>query len=131
MASRQLNHWQDHHGFPTDRYFEAVAHALDQAGITLADWDREEDWEVNYEIAPHVVQGGPMRSAAAEGLWISWRTDEDDEPQHAEDFTGLGWYYVPYSKTGALGDYAAEFPSLPYLAEPEQVAAAVAWLVCG
>ena len=48
-----------------------------------------------------------------------------------DDFTGLGWYWVPYSKPQeALGDFTKEF-DLAYLAEPSEVAAAVWALVLG
>jgi hypothetical protein len=85
------------------------------------DYDREEDWEV--------VARGPVAWADL-GLFISWRCGETDEQQHADDFTGLGWYWVPYTKPGAPGDFAKGF-DLAYLAEPAEVAAAIWALVLG
>lgn len=124
-----LSRWQQADGFPAKAYFEAVAKALEDTGVTLEDWNIEEPWEVNYEISQDVVATGPKRWAV-EGLYVSWRCDEADEPEHADDFSDLGWYWVPYTKRGALGDFAKEF-DLAYLAEPDQVAAAVAGLVKG
>lgn len=124
-----LSRWQQEDGFPSKAYFEAVAKALEDAGVTLAGWDIEEPWEVNYEISPDVVASGPQRRAV-EGLYVSWRCDEADEPEHADDFSGLGWYWCPYTKPGAGGDFAKEF-DLAYLAEPGEVAEAVAGLVKG
>jgi hypothetical protein len=125
----ELDHWQREDGFPSDAYFEAVTAALAAAGVTLEDWNREEDWEVNYQVDPELVAKGPL-AWATHGLYVSWRCDEHDEPQHAEDFTGLGWYWVLYSKQSALGDFAKEFV-LAYLAEPGDVAEAVRNLVTG
>lgn len=115
-------------GFPSDGYFEAVAAALRATGIHLNDWNREEDWEVNYELADDVVDASPL-AWAEHGLYVSWRCDQDDEPL-TSGFTapaGLaapGWYWVPYSKPQAGGDFAKEF-AINELAEPEDVAAAV------
>ncbi len=123
-----LDRWQRPDGFPSDAYFDAVESALLAAGIGIESSSREEDWEYVVELAPDAYRDGPL-SWARHGLYISWRCDEQDEPTHADDFTGLGRYWVPYSKPQtACGDYAEEF-LLPYLAEPEQVAAAVAELV--
>lgn len=124
-----LSRWQQADGFPAKAYFQAVAKALEDAGVTVAGWDIEEPWEVTYEIARDVVAAGPL-AWAEHGLYISWRCDERDEPKHADDFSDLGWYWVPYTKRGALGDFAKEF-DLAYLAEPGEVAAVVAGLVKG
>lgn len=125
----ELSRWQQEDGFPAEAYFEAVAKALEDAGIALEGWNIEEPWEVNYEISPDMVAVGPLRWAV-EGLYVSWRCDEGDEPKHAGDFSGLGWYWCPHTKPGAGGDFAKEL-GLPYLAEPEEVAVAVVGLVKG
>lgn len=123
-----LSRWQRPDGFPSDAYFETVAAALEAAGVTLEDWNREEDWEINYEISPDVVAAGPQRRAR-HGLYVSWRCNEEDEPVTG-GFTGLGWYWVPYTKPDAGGDFAKEL-DLTYLAEPERVTSVVRTLVLG
>lgn len=129
-AAPVLDEWQREDGFPRDEYFDAVVEALGELGIDFEDWRRDEDWEFNLGIARASYADGPM-GWAKYGLWISWRTNEEDEPKHADDFSGLGWYWVPYSKSSqeALGDFAREFDGLAYLAEPADVAAAVADLI--
>lgn len=123
-----LDRWQREDGFPSDEYFDAVESALLTAGIGI-DWSsREEDWEWNVKLSDDAYANGPL-AWAKHGLFVSWRCDQDDEPTHADDFTGLGWYWVPYTKPQtACGDFAKEF-ELPYLAEPDQVAAAVVDLI--
>jgi hypothetical protein len=120
----EIDPWQrPEDGFPSDAYFEAVAAALRAAGVHLNDWNREEDWEVNYELADDVIALSPL-AWAEHGLYVSWRCDEADEPL-SSGFTGLGWYWVPYSKPQvALGDFAEQF-EINELAEPADVAAAV------
>ena len=123
-----LDCWQRPDGFPSDAYFDAVESALLAAGVGINWSSREEDWEWTVELAKESYTDGPL-GWAKHGLYVSWRCDEMDEPAHADDFTGLGWYWVPYSRPQtACGDFAREF-ELPYLAEPEQVAAAVAALI--
>lgn len=123
--------WQREDGFPSDAYFKAVVDAIRSAGLDVADWFREEAWEWNLELAPESFQGGRLGSNVL-GLFISWRCDEHDEPTGADDFTGFGWYWVPYSRgDSALGDFAKEFEELPWLAEPSAVADAVVRLVRG
>jgi hypothetical protein len=120
--------WQREDGFPSDDYFEAVATALTAAGISVASWWRDEDWDVAYELAPEAYQDGPLKWAK-HGLYVSWQCGEEDKPAGPGGFTGLGWYWVPYTKPDtALGALAQEF-RLPYLADPDRVAAAVAALV--
>lgn len=125
-----LDEWQREDGFPRSEYFQAVIDALAAGGVDVEEWTREEDWEFNAKLAESSYMDGPLRWARY-GLWLSWRVDELDEPAHADDFTGLGWYWVPYSKSEqeALGDFAREFDGLAYLAEPADVAAAVADLI--
>jgi hypothetical protein len=126
-----MSRWQREDGFPSDAYFQAVAAALTEAGVPPCEWDREEDWEVNYKIDPTMVARGPVAGAARHGLYVSWRCDEQAEPSGPDAFTGPGWYWVPYSRPDtALGDYAGEL-SLAYLAEPPEVAAAVRAVVLG
>lgn len=125
--------WQRQDGFPTDAYFTAVEHALRARGVLFADSCRNEDWEYTLELwdAEDPREDGPM-SWADHGLYVSWRVAEDSEAQHADDFgtfqNDLGWYWVPYTKPEALGDYAQSF-GLPYLATPDAVAQAVAELL--
>lgn len=126
--TRTLDPFQRPDGFPDAAYFDAVESALLAAGVPIELSSREEDWEYVIELAPEAYRAGPL-GWARHGLFISWRCDEQDKPTHADDFTGLGWYWVPYSKPQvAQGDYAEEF-DLSYLAEPEQVARAVADLI--
>lgn len=126
-----LSPWQRDDGFPSNAYFDAVEAALTRAGVPIADACRDEPWEYTVELWDHENprEHGPM-NWADHGLYISWRTDEDDEARHADDFTGIGWYWVPYTKPGALGDYAQPF-NLPYLAEPEDVAHVTSRLLAG
>jgi len=120
----KLSKWQREDGFPSDEYFDAVLAALEEAGVGVVEANREDDWEYNVELDPDTYLGHWGR-AAAHGLYVSWRCDEMDEPQHEDDFSGWGWYYVPYSREGeALGDYAKSL-DLAYIAEPREVAAAV------
>lgn len=121
--------WRREDGFPSDAYFDAVDAALAGAGVPACDYNREEDWEVNYQIDPEVVARGPA-AWADHGLFVSWRCDEHDDALGPDGFTGLGWYWVPYTKRGALGDFAKGL-DLAYLAEPSEVAAAVRALVLG
>lgn len=124
----ELDPWQGEDGFPKDEYFEAVADALAAELIDVEHWWRDEPWDVSFSLEYETYQDGPL-SWAEHGLYITWRTEEDDEPKHADDFNGLGWYWVPYSKPQtALGDFAKQF-ELPYLAEPAEVAKAVADLI--
>ncbi len=124
-----LDPWQrPEDGFPSDAYFEAVAADLRAAGVQLNDWHREEAWEVVYELADDVVAASAY-AWAEHGLYVSWRVDEQSEPL-TEGFTAIGgldlpgWFWVPYSKPGAGGDFAKNF-GIAELAEPEDVAAAV------
>ncbi len=129
MTDYQPSRWQrPEDGFPSDTYFEVVAAELAKAGVPAYYWDREEDWEVNYRIDRDVVARGPL-AWAEYGLYVSWRCGEADDPRGPDGFSGPGWCWIPYSKRGALGDFAKEFPSLPHLAEPEEVAKAVQALV--
>lgn len=132
-AAPKMSHWQRTDGFPSDDYFAAVEEALQQRRVTFASNWRDEDWDYTIELwetddsdAPP-PESGPM-SWADHGLYVCWRVDEGSEPRHADDFGDLwgdhGWYWVPHTKPGALGDRMVQF-ELPYLAEPADVADAV------
>lgn len=130
-----LSHWQRGDGFPSDAYFTAVVDAIQARWVLVADWWRDVDWGWTAEIARESYLDGPV-GYAEHGLFIGWRCDEMDEPQHATDFTArgevnTGWHWVPHTKPGALGDFIREFDELAWLAEPEEVADAVADLVRG
>lgn len=128
MPDLKRSPWQREDGFPSDAYFDAVISAIESAGVEVGEGNREEDWEYNIELHPDSYLGHWGR-AAAHGLYVSWRCDEMDDPQDQDDFTGWGWYFVPYSREGeALGDYSKSL-NLPYLAEPGEVADAVKTLV--
>ncbi|MBF6333479.1 hypothetical protein [Nocardia transvalensis] len=128
-ASDRLNAWQRQDGFPCDKYFEEVAAAFERAGIGIEDWWRDEDWDACFVLDPAAYADGPLDNwQTAHGLTVTWRTQETDNPTHADDFSGQGWYYVTYSRPHALGDHVGEL-NLPYLAEPAAVAAAVATLI--
>ncbi|MCA1191674.1 hypothetical protein [Saccharopolyspora sp. 6V] len=122
-----LSQWQREDGMPADAYFDAVAEELAERGINVASGGREEGWDFTIEIARESYSDGPL-GWATYGLYVVWRCDEHDEPKGQDDFTGLGWYWVPHSTRDALGDYAKQF-DLPYLAEPAEVAAAVQILI--
>lgn len=123
-----LSPWQrPDDGFPSENYFTAVLAELAKAGVEVEHGIREEAWEFNISLAPTAYMDGPL-GWAEHGLYVVWRCDQDDQPTHADDFTGLGWCWVPYSKPDA-GDFAKKFEQLPYLAEPELVAAAIVDLV--
>ncbi len=128
----ELSRWQRREdGMPTDEYFAAVEAAVEKRGIVLEDSSREEDWEYNLELAPESYRAGPL-AWVTHGLYVSWRVAEMSEPQHAEDFGQLhgdiGWYWVPYTSRDALGDFSKPL-DLPYLAEPDEVAAAIHTLI--
>lgn len=130
MTESALSRWQDpqNEGFPTDAYFDAVARALADAGVRIADGWRDEPWDLTLKLDDGVAAG--IGYAA---LIIGWRVDEESEPL-TSDWEGLqsgicGWHWVPCSNArAALGDFAEGF-DLDVLAEPEQVAAAVVKLV--
>lgn len=125
-----LSEWQREDGFPTDAYFDAVDAAIEASGVGIVQSNREEDWEYNIELDPRSYLSH-WGSSAAHGLYVSWRCDEIDDPQHADDFTGWGWYFVPYSREGeALGDYSKSL-DLAWLEEPRHVAEAVRRLASG
>lgn len=135
-AQPALSPWQRSDGFPTDEYFDAVVAALAAAGVIVESWFREEPWEANFKLLDDSIANGPL--GGYEAVWLSWRVDEGesdaDNAKHAEDFTGLGWYLVPYSDAQkACGDYANELEHqgdpMEYLADPETVAEAVRDLV--
>jgi hypothetical protein len=130
MHTPPLSRWQDpdNDGYPTRAYFDAVEQVLTAAGVTIDSAWREEAWEFSFEL------GGDSTMGYA-SLYISWRVDEESSPLTGEWeplHSGIcGWYWVPYSRTDtACGDFAKAF-DLPVLAEPEQIAAAVANLVKG
>lgn len=126
----ELDPWQREDGFPKDEYFDAVVKALDAVSVEVEHSWRDEPWDFAIELARAAYKNGPLKWAKY-GLYINWRTAEEDEPKHADDFTGLGWYWVPYTKPNeALGDFAKQFEIHP-LAEPADVAAAIAALVRG
>lgn len=128
----ELSRWQRREdGMPTDEYFTAVEDAVEKRGIIVEDTSREEDWEYNLQLAPESYREGPL-AWATHGLYVSWRVDEMSEPKHAEDFGqqhgDIGWYWVPYTSRDALGDFSKPL-GLPYLAEPDEVAAAIHALI--
>jgi hypothetical protein len=132
----ELSRWQREDGFPSDEYFDEVVDAIQARGVKLKDWWRNEAWEWQAEVEPDSLAGGSAAAHAAHGLHIGWRCDEDDEPEHAEDFTtrgavNTGWHWVLHTRPGALGDRFVEFDDLVWLAEPSEVALAVLRLVRG
>lgn len=126
--STTLSRWQDpeNDGFPTDQYFTQVEKALKTLGIGIEEAWRDEDWDYTLQLAEGYTDGYAK-------LYVSWRVDEMSEPLKGEwppTVGGMcGWYWVPYSNPDkSLGDFAKSF-DLPVLAEPDEVAAAVAALV--
>lgn len=93
-----------YHKLP-ELYAAAVADALDRAGVTVAHWWANPDDPRNLGIE---LAHPP---APYEELHVCW---------HAFN----GWYYIPASRHGALGDYAEDLP-LGLLALPDEVADAV------
>lgn len=122
-----LDPWQQPDGWPKDAYFQTVAAALETAGIPVEDWWRDEDWDAAFTLAETAFRDGPLSDYAE--ITLIWRVQEECEPKHADDFEGLGWYWVPSRDPQAALGERAESLSLPYLAEPEQVAAAVRKIV--
>lgn len=120
-----LDHWQQPNGFPTLDYFRAVAEALEAAGITLESWHNDEGWDAAFTVDRNLIDpdsgNRPQR-----GAFLGWRCGEYDDPQHADDFTGEGWFWCPSTDADKPGDYVVKLRELPYLAEPAQVAAAFA-----
>ncbi|MBO0871824.1 MAG: hypothetical protein J2P19_00365 [Pseudonocardia sp.] len=125
----QLSRWQRPDGFPRREYFDAIEDALEARGIDFTDSWRDEDWDYTLELwdDENSPEFGPMRWAT-HGLYVTWRVDEDSKATHADDFGHLygdvGWSWVPYTQPAALGNYSKPF-ELRYLAEPDEVAAAV------
>ena len=127
-GGKTVGRWQRPDGWPTDAYFDAVTEAIHAAGITVADSWRDDDHDFTLQLGEAEAQQiGYVK------LYISWRVGEDTDPLKDEWYClqgGVGgWYWVPYSsEQKALGDFAKEFP-VDVLAEPEQVAKAVADLI--
>lgn len=118
--------WQRDDGFPTEDYFACVAEALAEVGVDIEGCTRESDTEFTIDLDPRCYLGGPLDWSWL-GLTVSWRCGDDDKPTRVDDFTGPGWHWVPYTGGGAVS--AREFDGLGYLAEPGDVAAAVADLI--
>lgn len=129
-AETTVGRWQREDGWPSDAYFDAVDKAVQAAGIDIADGWRDDDCDFTLQLGDGVA----ARLGYAK-VFVSWRVGEESEPLRGEWdalHSGIaGWYWVPYSdEQKALGDFAKEF-DVPLLAEPEQVAKAVAGLVNG
>ncbi len=130
-----LSPWQHpDDGFPTDAYFDAVETALTARGIVVADSWRDEPWDYTLQLWDEETapKHGPL-SWASHGLSVAWSVD-DVEPRHADDFgdpaDDTGWYWVPYTRPDALGEFTRSL-GVPVLAEPGEVADAVAALLAG
>lgn len=123
----ELNRWQDpENGFPLVEYFNEVAKAVIAAGVAVETGWREELWDATLSLGHGFRRG-------YESLYVGWRVDEESTPLTGDWrplHSGIcGWHWVPYRDAqSALGE-RAEPLDVGVLAEPEQVAAAVAALV--
>ncbi len=81
---------------PGGAYFDAVAEAIEAAGVVLGDWYRDEDRAVIYEIDPSDVHRGPLAVIAPRGLFVGWLRPA------LGGLAGLaaagGWFWVPCSR---------------------------------
>lgn len=120
----ELDRWQQpDNGFPTLDYFKAVAGALEAAGIRLEDWHNDEGWVAAFAVDRDQIDPDGGVDKPQRGAFLAWRCGEDDDPKHADDFTGQGWFWCPCTDADQRGDYLVSL-SLSYLAEPADVAAA-------
>lgn len=121
----ELDGWQHPDGFPKSAYFTAVAEALAAAGVELEIWHNDEAWNAAFVVDRNQVDpDGGNGEMPQRGMFAAWKCDEDDQPKHADDFTGEGWYWCPCTDADKHGDYVVSL-NLPWLAEPADVAAAV------
>jgi hypothetical protein len=117
-----LSRWQDAEGYPTEEYFAKVEITLEDTGVVILDGWRDEPWDYVVRIDP---EGRPY-----ERLLVSWVVDEHCDPL-GDGFTGYGWCWVPYTRVGQGAADQIKQLDVDYLAEPEQVAAAVAEMMKG
>ncbi|WP_119728369.1 hypothetical protein [Thermomonospora amylolytica] len=121
MADTTLTRWQDpDDGYPTPAYWDAVTTALTAAGIGLADATDEGDgysYRLTDEDSARI--GYPK-------VYIAWDVDERLEDG---EFVGYGWCWIAYDSADAWKGSRVERFDLPYLADPEKVARAVADLI--
>jgi hypothetical protein len=114
---------------PPGAYFDAVAEAIEAAGIALGDWYRDEDRAAIYEIDPCDVDRGPLAAIASRGLFVGWLRPE------LGSIAGLaaagGWFLVPCTKLHSPVPEVRPLPALACLAEPADVAGAVRGIVLG
>jgi hypothetical protein len=114
---------------PPGAYFDAVAEAIEAAGIALGDRYRDEDRAAIYEIDPSEVDRGPLAAIAPRGMFVGWLRPE------LGSLAGLaaagGWFWVPCSKPYSPVPEVRALRALACLAEPADVAAAVRGIVLG
>ncbi len=140
MSKIALSPWQNpEDGFPSDDYQDAVAVALEAAGVGVYDERRDERYDFFIKIDRSAYENGPLEWAK-DGLIIGWSASEDCDPLTEEFYTTSGvpgWSWMPISDRHAGGDFVEELctpgtkDQIAPLAEPEAVAAAVVALVCG
>lgn len=123
MTETTISRWIGADGWPTDAYFDAVADALAAAGISLVEWRREEPWSITFHLDPQ--HAGPDYAE----VYVGWEVGEEDDLTGGE-VHGPGWHWVPYTDVQKPGVFAKELP-VDLMAEPEQVAAAIAGVVAG
>ena len=100
-----------------DAYIAAVAATVEAAGVVVGDVesDGDEPRGGSFRIGGDLADFWDDEEGYGPSTVIQWREDR-------------GWYHIWFSDSqAALGDYAADLPgsSLPLVAAPEQVAAAV------
>lgn len=114
---------------PPGAYFDAVAEAIEAAGIALGEWYRDEDLAAIYEIDPSEVDRGPLAAIAPQGVFVGWLRPE------LGSLAGLaaagGWFWVPCSKPFSPAPEVRPLPALACLAEPADVAWTVRGIVLG
>jgi hypothetical protein len=129
-SAPELDHERRAAHVPPGTYFDAVAEAIEAAGIALGDWYRDEDRAAVYEIDPSDVDRGPLTAIAPRGLFVGWVRPELGSLAGLE--VAGGWFWVPFS-----GNRYSQLPEarplagLACLAEPADVAAAVRGIVLG
>ena len=123
MSETITGRWIGDDGWPSDDYFDAVTNALAAAEICVVEWRREEFWSVTFHLDPK--HAGPDYAA----LYVGWEIGEEDDLA-ADEVHGPGWHWVPYTDVQAAGVFVKDL-GVDLLAEPEQVAAAIAGVVAG
>jgi hypothetical protein len=121
-----LSRWQTPEGWPSDDYLAAVETALNDAGVTIKHWWRDEDYDAVLMLTAEAAASFGYVQA-----WVGWRVAEDSDPladewRSAAD--AFGWYLVPASAPQGPGDHVEEVSAWLF-DDPADVADAVKIIV--